>query len=121
MAAQAGARALHDPTEGGLATAVWELCEANALGAQVMREAIPLLPEARTLCEVYALDPLGTIASGALLIAVDPVNAGNLQEAIQNAGIQCAVIGRLVEREKGVMLDDEPMPRFDADEITKLF
>src|SRR5947207_1378911 len=82
MAAQAGARALHDPTEGGLATAVWELCEANALGAQVMREAIPLLPEARTLCEVYALDPLGTIASGALLIAVDPVNAGNLQQAI---------------------------------------
>jgi hypothetical protein len=36
-------------------------------------------------------------------------------------GIDCAVIGMLVDSKKGVRLDDEPMPRFDADEITKLY
>ena len=121
MAVRAGVRALHDPTEGGLATAVWELCEANGLGAQVRREAIPLLAEARTLCEAYALDPLGTIASGALLIAIEAAKADTLRQAIQSVGIDCAVIGMLVDSKKGVRLDDEPMPRFDADEITKLY
>jgi len=44
IATRARASALHDPTEGGLATALWELCAANNLGAHVERAAIPILP-----------------------------------------------------------------------------
>jgi hydrogenase expression/formation protein HypE len=121
IAAKAGATALHDPTEGGLATAIWELCEVAGLGAQLEQARILIVPEAMTLCSVFNLDPLGTIASGALLIGIDPRRADGLQSEIEQAGIQCARIGQFVERERGVLLDGQPMPRFNADEITKIF
>ncbi len=120
IAARAGARALHDPTEGGIATALWELCEANGLGARISSAAIPIIPEGRRLCDAYALDPLGTIASGALLIAIAPEMAGALQRELEQSGIACAQIGELVESDRGVLLDDRVMPRFDSDELTKV-
>jgi hydrogenase maturation factor len=121
LASDAGARVLHDPTEGGLATAIWELCESANLGAHIARAAIPLVPEARMLCEAYGLDPLGTIASGALLIGIAPERANALAARIESAGIACARIGTFVPHGEGVALDDAPMPRFDSDEITKIF
>ncbi len=121
LAADAGAHLLHDPTEGGLATAIWELCESAQLGAQITRVAIPILPESRTLCDAFALDPLGTIASGALLIAIAPERADALMAQIESAGIACVRIGKFVPRDLGVTLDGAPMPRFDSDEITKIF
>ncbi len=121
IAARAHASALHDPTEGGLATALWELCEANQLGAHIERAAIPILPDASRLCDALALDPLGTIASGALLIAIAPARADALQAEISRVGIACARIGQFVATERGVLLDGIPMARFVADEITKIF
>jgi hydrogenase expression/formation protein HypE len=121
IAASAGATILHDPTEGGLATAIWELCESSGLGAAIQRERIPIVPEGKALCEAYGLDPMGVIASGALLIGIGSEAAGALRQAINDAGIQCEQIGHFVSMERGVRLDDAPMPRFDADEITKIF
>jgi hydrogenase maturation factor len=54
--------AMHDPTEGGLATACWEMAEAAEAGVRVERERVPLLPEGARLCAAFGLDPLGTIA-----------------------------------------------------------
>src|SRR6202008_3825403 len=67
--------AMHDPTEGGLATACWEMAQAADVGLYVDRERIPVLREGRVLCEAFGIDPLGTIASGSLLLAVDPGDA----------------------------------------------
>jgi hydrogenase maturation factor len=121
LAADAGAHILHDPTEGGLATAIWELCEASHLGARIERQAIPLIPEAEALCAAYGLDPLGTIASGALLIGIAAEKAAGLQAQIEAQGIRCARIGSFVAADEGVTLDCAPMPRFDSDEITRIF
>jgi hydrogenase maturation factor len=117
--------AMHDPTEGGLATALWELADAAGVGLAVEAERIPLLPEGRALCGEFGLDPLGTIASGALLIALGPADAGTVLHACAREGIDCAFIGRVVPREAGVTLAAggraREMPRFDRDEITRLF
>lgn len=121
MAAAAGASVLHDPTEGGLATALWELCEATNLGAQIDRRSIPIIPEAKALCDLYQLDPLGAIASGALLIGIAAAKAGELIGQINQVGIACTRIGEFREANHGVRLDDAPMPRFDSDELTKVF
>jgi hydrogenase expression/formation protein HypE len=121
IAARAGATILHDPTEGGLATALWELSESTGLGAAIERERITIVPEGKALCEAFGLDPLGVIASGALLIGIAVERAGALQREIVQAGIRCERIGEFVPRERGVTLDGAPMPRFDADEITKIF
>src|SRR5262249_37539992 len=49
--------AMHDPTEGGLATALWEMAEAAGVGLTVEAERIPVLPEGQRLCAEFGLDP----------------------------------------------------------------
>jgi hydrogenase maturation factor len=61
-----GVSALHDPTEGGLATGVRELALAADCGATVEREAVPVLPETEAIAGALDLDPLGMLASGSL-------------------------------------------------------
>jgi hydrogenase expression/formation protein HypE len=117
--------AMHDPTEGGLAMAIHELAAAARVGVVIERHRIPILEEASLLCQVYGLDPLGTIASGALLIATPCDDAVRIQQALRTNHIGCAAIGRIVPPSEGIVLDDRhgrrPLPEFKRDEITKLF
>jgi hydrogenase maturation factor len=117
--------AMHDPTEGGLATAIYELATAAQVGAVIEVDRIPVREEAALLCRTFGLDPLGTIASGALLIAAAPAEATMMQRALHNSGIPCAKIGHLVPPSEGVVMQTEhgrqPLPVFVRDEITKLF
>jgi hydrogenase maturation factor len=117
--------AMHDATEGGLAMAVHELATAAHVGMVINGQQIPILEEAALLCRAYGLDPLGTIASGALLIATPAEEALRVQQALQVNNITCAAIGRLVPPEDGVLFNDggrlQPVPTFSRDEITKLF
>ncbi|HET8532091.1 MAG TPA: AIR synthase family protein, partial [Methylomirabilota bacterium] len=112
--AAARVHAMHDPTEGGVATACWELAQAGDVGLRVDRERIPVLREGRVLCEAFGLDPLGTIASGSLLLAVDPGDAESVIAACRGAGVDCAPIGRVTEASQGVSLvtggHARPMP-----------
>jgi len=116
---------MHDPTEGGLATGVHEMARAAGAGAWLEKSRVPVLPECAELCRTYGLDPLGLIASGALLLAVAAEDSPRLLAAYRQAGIPAAVIGRLTPREEGLWLRNgekaSPLPRFDQDEITKLF
>jgi hydrogenase expression/formation protein HypE len=117
--------AMHDPTEGGLATACWELAQAAGVGLRVDRERVPVLPEGRRLCEVFGLDPLGTIASGSLLMTVSPGDAETVTGACRAAGVDCVAIGRITAASDGVALvtggHARPMPAFPQDEITRIF
>jgi hydrogenase maturation factor len=117
--------AMHDPTEGGIATALHELAEAAHVGLRIDRERIVMLKEGVEICRAFGLDPLGTIASGALLATLAPADAGLVLHALAREGIDCHYIGQVVPPEQGVVLVEEnrerPMPRFDQDEITKLY
>jgi len=116
--------ALHDPTEGGLATGLWEMAEASGVGLRIEAERIPILPEGRRLCDEYGVDPLGLIASGSLLAAVAPEDADRALAACAALDIPCAQIGSATEAAAGVILMErgQPrvMPRHDQDEITRI-
>ena len=117
--------AMHDPTEGGLATACWELAQAAGVGLRIDRERVPVLVEGRRLCEVFGLDPLGTLASGSLLMTVASADANAVAGACRAAGVDCAAIGRVTAASEGVALVSgglaRPMPAFPQDEITRIF
>ena len=121
----AAVHAMHDPTEGGIATALHELAEAAGVGLRIDRDRVLVLPEGRELCAAFGLDPLGTIASGALLMTLAPAEAGIVIHALAREGIDCHFIGQVVPREQGVTLVDgsrqAPLPMFPQDEITKLY
>lgn len=117
--------AMHDPTEGGVATGLWELAIASRVGLDVDGRAIPVLEETRQLCRRFSLDPLGVIASGALLISVDEESVPIVCRALQEIGIPVVPIAHAVPAECGLTLriaeGTQPLPRFDQDEITRLF
>jgi hydrogenase expression/formation protein HypE len=117
--------ALHDPTEGGLANALWELAEASGVGLVVVESEIPRYWESARLARLFGIDLLGAIASGALLMAVSEPDTSQILQSLSDAKIDAQVIGRVTEKEQGVkLLEGEQqtadLPRFDADEITRI-
>jgi hydrogenase maturation factor len=96
--------AMHDPTEGGLATGLFELVAPAGLGLRVVRERISVFPETEMICRALSLDPLKLIASGALLIAVAPGGADAVVAAIQAAGIPVTAIGEVRPSGEGLTI-----------------
>ncbi len=125
--AQAAGRvhAMHDPTEGGLATGLWEMAAAAGVGLEIDEAAIPILPETAALCAQFGLDPLGVIASGALLIACPPSETERILAALESERISAAPVGRAVGSGRGCTLvgpdSRHPLPTFTRDEIARLF
>ncbi|MBX2997392.1 MAG: hypothetical protein KF893_02690 [Caldilineaceae bacterium] len=125
-AAQHGlATAMHDPTEGGVATGLLELAVASNLGMEIDLDAIPIDALAADLCAEYDLDPLGTIASGALLATTSAQDANRLLALWQEISWPGRVIGRMLPASAGIRAvrgaEPVPFPRFAADEIVKLW
>ena len=121
----AAVHAMHDPTEGGLATGLQEMANASGMGMRVEMNQILVLPETALLCEKLKLHPLGLLASGAMLIAVAPRDSEKVIQALKKEGISASVIAKVWEREKGVKLADRgkvfDLPSFARDEVARLF
>lgn len=116
---------MHDPTEGGLSSGLYEIAAAAGVGIEVDASAIRVLPEAFEVLARFGLDPLGSIASGALLVTAPPEDAERIVAALGAGGIHAAVIGSVTESSGGVMIKKGgelvELPVFASDEITKLF
>ncbi len=125
-AAEAGlVTAMHDPTEGGVATGLWELADASGCGLEVELAAVPVTPLSAAACAAFELDPLGTIASGGLLAAAAPEDVDALLALWRGMGREGQVIGHVLAAGEGVYGLREgrrvSLERFDADEIVKLW
>jgi hydrogenase maturation factor len=118
-----GVTALHDPTEGGLATGVRELVLAAGCGAAVDREAVPVLTETAALAGALDLDPLGMLASGSLLVAADASSVERLVAACASVGVQLTRIGEVTDRGGRCTLRDggheRELPVYESDEVTR--
>jgi hydrogenase maturation factor len=117
--------AMHDPTEGGIATGLREMAQASGVGLRLVADHLPVLPEGALLCQTFGLDPLGTIASGALLAAVPAAQAERAIRACAEVGIACYSIGTAVADTTELVLqtgaETRPLPMFTRDEILTIF
>jgi hydrogenase expression/formation protein HypE len=117
--------AMHDPTEGGLSTALWELAEASQCSL-VLEPSAVLIPQlSARICNFFHLNPHAAIASGALLMAVDPSDTQKIIAALQQEGISCAEVGWVEQGPTQVWQQVEAqrqsLPRPERDEIARLF
>ncbi|MBD3181666.1 hydrogenase expression/formation protein [Candidatus Poribacteria bacterium] len=120
-----GVNAMHDPTEGGLATGLHEIARCSDVGMIIWQSEIEVFPECQILCHDFDLDILGVIASGALLIVSKPECSNAIIKELSREGIKCLKIGKVLKPEAGVKMEKEseiiPLPVFGIDEITKVF
>jgi hydrogenase maturation factor len=120
-----GVHAMHDPTEGGVATGAWELAEAAGCGLLIDADRVPVLEPGGAFCRRFGLDPLGTISSGSLLICAEPESADGVVAAVEGTGSSCTDVGEIRPAGEGRLLvragETGPLPTFPQDEITKLF
>ncbi|TXG82340.1 MAG: hydrogenase expression protein [Thermomicrobiales bacterium] len=115
--------ALHDPTEGGVATGVREIAAASGLGAVMDRGLVPLLDTTTRVATHFQIDPLGMLSSGTLLAAISPANVERVIDHCADLGIETAIIGKLTTAESGFHLIESnrsgELPTFQTDEVTR--
>ena len=127
LATDAGeVHAMHDPTEGGVATGLMEIAVASGVGLEVHEEELHLSEDSARLCAEYGLDPFGVISSGAMLIGCPASDEVAILGALREAGINSHRIAEVRDSSFGLQMRRSDhslvsLPRFEVDEITRLF
>lgn len=116
--------AMHDPTEGGLLSGLYELARAGRVGLCVWKEKVPVLAETCAFSQMLDFDPFALIASGALLVVASPRTVPKLLRAYARNKIPAAVIGEVRPESKGILIVDHgravPLRVPPRDEIARL-
>jgi hydrogenase maturation factor len=117
--------AMHDVTEGGLATALEELSIAGGHQIKINMDTIPIFAQTRKICQLLDINPLGLIGSGSLLICCRQAGCEDLMRVVSRAGIEITCIGEVLQPGRGIIAEKDkqpiPWPQFETDEITRLF
>ncbi len=117
--------AMHDPTEGGIAAALWEMAEASNRELVVQLEKVPISLLARRITDHFQINPMASISSGALLFTTEADQAAVVCRALESAGIECAQIGKVGTGHAMVwnLVGDvkKPLDRPKRDELSRLF
>lgn len=120
LATELGAKALHDPTEGGLLMGLHEMAVAGRVALRVDRDAVLWFEPGVIVCETLGADPWSTLASGTLLAAFSAEAAQGAASAFGAVGHAVAVLAS-VERGRGVVdSDGMPMSPRGRDEVARI-
>ncbi|KLU40703.1 MAG: hypothetical protein AA931_03930 [Peptococcaceae bacterium 1109] len=121
-AAQHGAHAMHDITEGGLLGALAELTIASGLGCEVWEQAVHIPPLTGAYVEALGIDPLKLLSSGAMLIAA--AEGQGLVHGLAGLGIPAYIVGRMTDRAERILVRKdgrrEEVPLFVQDELWRV-
>lgn len=100
-AAALGATAMHDPTEGGLASGLHELAAAAGVAVRVDPSEVVWFEPGLVVCRALGADPWATLASGSLLVTFPPGRVAFALETLSALDGPVAAIGA-VARGAGV-------------------
>lgn len=103
--------AMHDPTEGGVLTGLVELARAGRMGLRVWKEKIPVLAETRMLSKALGFNPLGLLASGALLVVAERNSAPRIVNALRRHRISARIVGEICKQKDGIRMVEDGRPR----------
>jgi hydrogenase maturation factor len=122
---ESGVTAMHDATEGGVLGGLTELAAASRVGLRISLGDIPLRPEVARVCEHLGIDPYVSISEGTLLATVRPGRADAFVATLDAAGIDAAVVGEVVEPQRGCVLTtphgDRPLEHPGLDPFWEAF
>jgi hydrogenase maturation factor len=112
--------AMHDPTEGGLAGGLHEICDASNVGFEIYEDAIPVDYTTKSICDALEINPIELISSGCMIICCNEGDATEVVNTVQSRGVSASVIGKIVKNpEHRIIITDSdgfslPRPTTDA-------
>ncbi len=121
-AIKSGACALHDASEGGIFAALWELAEAAGVGLTIDLKKLPLKQATVEICEYCGANPYQLLSGGCLVMTAQ--DGPGLAAALKAEGIHAAVVGKVTDTKKRILLNQEEvryMDRPGRDELYRVF
>ncbi len=103
-AIKSGVSAMHDVSEGGVFSALWQLAESSGVGLEIDMKKIPVKQETIEICEFFGLNPYYFVSGGALLIVTD--NGHDLVNELAKQEIFATVIGKTTDGNDRVVMND---------------
>lgn len=105
LSAYKSVHVLRDPTRGGLASALNEICEASNTGIHLYEDKIRISESVRGACEIMGFDPLYIANEGKILLIAPREDAQGILEIMRShpEGKEAAVIGQVTTRHPGTV------------------
>ncbi|MDF2936975.1 MAG: hydrogenase [Paenibacillaceae bacterium] len=103
-------RIIRDPTRGGLATSLAEICEDYGLTVELEEELLPVRPGVEGACELMGFDPMYLANEGKAVMILPARDAPAVLDALRQfpEGKDACMIGLVTGREKGQLLIRTP-------------
>lgn len=100
-----GIKFMRDPTRGGLAGVLNEICLGTGLSVRVFERSVPIAKSVRAACELLGLDPYYLACEGRAIIVAAPDCAQEIVVALRKSGQAAArIIGDISRKDKKVIL-----------------
>ena len=92
-----GIRIMRDPTRGGLATTLVELCEDFRITVEIDEASVPVRKDVQGACDILGYDPLYLANEGKVVIIVDSNDKQKALDILKNheMGKDASVIGQI--------------------------
>jgi hydrogenase expression/formation protein HypE len=96
---------LRDPTRGGVASALNEICQASGTGIRLFEDQLPVSDGVRGACELMGLDPLYIANEGKILVILPEKDADEVISIMKRheAGAESRIIGRVDNAHPGLL------------------
>jgi hydrogenase expression/formation protein HypE len=96
-------RLLRDPTRGGVATTLKEICLQSQVDMTLSESSLPIRQSVAGACAILGLDPLFVANEGKLLVVVAPESADAVLATMRSCpeGVEATCIGEVTQAGKG--------------------
>lgn len=92
------ARYMHDPTEGGLNGALYEVQQGSGLGIGIFNDKVPVSELTLRAARELKFDYMNLISSGMLIAVIPPEKISQAQDALKATGIKSEIIGKFRDK-----------------------
>jgi len=125
--ARVDVKAMRDPTRGGLATTLNELCSASALGMVIKEDTVPFSPAVKGAADMLGLDPYYLASEGRLIVIVNKEDAKKAIQILRNHpdGKDAALIGQVRSGPEGLWLEtllgsERPLLTLEGEQLPRI-
>ncbi len=105
VAVKSGVCAIHNVSEGGIFSALWELAEGAGVGLTVDLKKLPIRQETVEICNHCNVNPYELLSGGCLLMTCEDGNG--LVAALGAAQVPAVVVGQITDSNDRLILNED--------------